>query len=192
MEVSIYTDGSCFLYLQFRPGSWGFVLLEEGTKQKVLTEGSGYEENTTNNRMEMQAVISAFDELLYYCSKEEIDPADVSITLYSDSMYLINGYTLWFDAWKKRDFKRVKNDDLWRKMRNLGDFFSTIDMKWVKGHSGDKWNEYVDTKCSIEVARGMSLDPAKKMVLYGDVKKKRKSKKKGPKGKHTNRKKKRP
>jgi ribonuclease HI len=131
-HVTIYTDGAC----KGNPGlgGWGAVL-RSGGKEKHLCGG---EKNTTNNRMEMTAVIEALLALKSSCN----------IDLFTDSQYVNRGVNEWLPNWKKANWKTaskapVKNVDLWQKLDNLlGEH--DIHWHWVKGHSGDPGNDLAD------------------------------------------------
>ena len=130
--VEIYTDGAC--RGNPGPGGWG-ALLRFGDAEKTL---KGADQNTTNNRMELQAAISALKSLTRPCQ----------IKLVTDSKYLMDGVNEWLPNWKKRDWKTaskkpVKNEDLWRQLDELVQPHD-IDWHWVKGHSGHTENELVD------------------------------------------------
>ncbi len=131
-KVEIFTDGAC--RGNPGPGGWG-VLLRFNEVEKSLCGGVL---DTTNNRMEMQAVISALQALN--------DPCEVDIT--TDSQYVKNGITQWIIGWKKNGWrtaarKPVKNVDLW-KMLDKEQAKHKIQWHWVKGHSGHRENELVD------------------------------------------------
>ncbi len=130
--VTIYTDGAC--KGNPGPGGWG-AWLSTGEHEKELFGG---ERQTTNNRMELTAVIEALTSLKRSCD----------ITLYTDSQYVRKGITEWIHGWKTRgwktaDKKPVKNADLWQRLDALRDLH-TVDWRWVKGHAGDPGNERAD------------------------------------------------
>ncbi len=130
--IQIYTDGAC--RGNPGPGGWG-ALLKFGSKEKQLYGG---ESLTTNNRMELRAVIEALSALKR--------PCNVSVT--SDSTYVLKGINEWLPNWKKRGWltsgkKPVKNDDLWKSLDSLKSIHK-IEWHWVKGHSGHFENELVD------------------------------------------------
>jgi ribonuclease HI len=132
VTVTIYTDGAC--KGNPGPGGWG-VVLQSGGKEKHMHGG---EAQTTNNRMEMTAVIKALEALKMPCH----------VSLYTDSKYVIQGITEWMDAWKARGWKTankdpVKNVDLWQKIDTLINEHQ-IDWHWVKGHAGHPGNELAD------------------------------------------------
>ncbi|MCX7708825.1 MAG: ribonuclease HI [Clostridia bacterium] len=137
-KVIIYTDGAC----SGNPGPGGWAaILRFGEHEKVI---SGYEEETTNNKMELLAAIEAFRRLKESCEVE----------LYSDSAYLINGFVQrWVEGWKAKGWinsskEPVKNIDLWKE---LDSFNKTHRVHWikVKGHSDNEYNNRCD-KLAVE------------------------------------------
>jgi ribonuclease HI len=131
-DIVVYTDGACSG--NPGPGGWGSVLLYNGHRREL----SGGELETTNNRMELQAVISAMKALKRPCK----------VTIHTDSTYVMKGMTEWLVQWKKRNWrtaakKQVKNVDLWLE---LEDALSphNVQWRWVKGHSGVPGNERAD------------------------------------------------
>lgn len=131
-KVKIYTDGGCDP--NPGPGGWGAVLFSG----RHVTELSGYERRTTNNRMELTAAIEALAALRRPC---EVD-------LYTDSQYLRKGMTEWIPAWVRRKWKRangspVENEDLWKALLALAERH-TVRWHWVRGHRGHRWNERAD------------------------------------------------
>ena len=142
--VEIYTDGAC--RGNPGPGGWG-ALLSIGEHEKEL---SGAETLTTNNRMELTAVIRALEALKR--------PSEVRI--FTDSEYVRRGITEWMKSWKARgwktaDRKPVKNQDLWERLDALAAGHK-IEWRWVKGHSGVPGNERVDQLANeaIDAMRG--------------------------------------
>ena len=126
-KVEIFTDGSSL----GNPGAGGWcALLRYKNHEKIL---SGGEEKTTNNRMELKAVIEALKALKEPCE----------IELFSDSTYVLNGIDKWLDDWIKRDFKNVKNVDLWKEFIKFSKHHK-ININWIRGHSGHKENEICD------------------------------------------------
>ncbi len=131
-KVTIYTDGAC--KGNPGPGGWGVILIS-GDHEKELY---GYDPQTTNNRMEMMAAISALEALKKPCD----------VTLHIDSKYVLQGMTEWIRGWKARgwktaDKKPVKNDDLWIRL-DAACQSHKIRWQWVKGHAGDALNERAD------------------------------------------------
>jgi ribonuclease HI len=130
--VTIYTDGAC--KGNPGPGGWG-AWLRFGEHEKELWGG---EKQTTNNRMELTAVIQALLALKRPCK----------VAIYTDSEYVRNGITTWIHGWKKRgwttaDKKPVKNAELWRELEAQAGRHQ-VDWHWVKGHAGDPGNERAD------------------------------------------------
>ncbi len=139
MTVEIYADGAC----KGNPGvgGWG-ALLRYGDHTRELFGGEGH---TTNNRMELTAVIRALEALTKSCR----------VRLYTDSKYVQQGITTWIHDWKKRgwktaDKKPVKNDDLWRQLDQLAEQH-TIEWVWVRGHDGNAGNERADVLANLGV-----------------------------------------
>jgi len=131
-KIAIYTDGAC--KGNPGPGGWG-AILQLGSQEKELWGG---EPATTNNRMELTAVIEALAAL----------KRPVSATVYSDSQYVLNGISQWIHGWKKNgwrtsDKKPVKNADLWQQLDRLASLH-TLEWVWVKGHAGHPENERAD------------------------------------------------
>lgn len=132
-KIEIYTDGAC--RGNPGPGGWGVLLIYEGIK-KTLYGGA---QDTTNNRMEMQAVIEALKAL----------KSDCEVSLYTDSKYVMDGINKWLPGWKKRNWqtsnkKPVKNRDLWE-ILDIATQSYKIEWHWVKGHTGNPGNEKADS-----------------------------------------------
>jgi len=131
-QVELFTDGAC----SGNPGhgGWGLILRWKGEEKEVF----GGVPDTTNNRMELQAVIEGLRALKKPCR----------VTIYTDSQYVQKGMTEWLAGWKAKDFK-VKgggyraNHDLWRELDELAASHE-IDWRWVKGHAGHPENERAD------------------------------------------------
>lgn len=151
-ELSIYTDGGCSG--NPGPGGWGCVIIDgdiTAPAEKPLEYiFSGGECNTTNNRMELMAVIAAL-------GKVGENPAwkGRRVTVYTDSTYVKNGITSWISSWKRNGWKTaskdpVKNQDLWMSLDTLASPLS-VRWVWVKGHAGIKYNELVDTLTRKEI-----------------------------------------
>jgi ribonuclease HI len=141
--VVIYTDGAC--KGNPGPGGWG-AWLRSGTHEREL---SGGEAETTNNRMELTAVIEALKALTRPCTVE----------LFTDSQYVRQGITQWIHNWKRRGWttaekKPVKNADLWRALDEEAARHS-IEWRWVKGHAGDVGNEKADALANVGAASVM-------------------------------------
>jgi ribonuclease HI len=131
-RVEIFTDGAC--RGNPGPGGWG-AILRYGAAEKEL---SGGEAETTNNRMELMAAISALEALT----------RPVTVDLHTDSTYVRDGITKWIHAWKARDWrtvdkKPVKNIDLWQRLE-AAIARHQVEWHWIKGHAGHPENERAD------------------------------------------------
>ena len=144
-RVEIYTDGAC--KGNPGPGGWG-VLLKSGSTEKELFGG---ERETTNNRMELMAVIMALEALKRPCH----------VFLHADSQYVLKGMTEWLAGWKAKGWKTaakqpVKNVDLWQRLDALvATSGHKIEWRWVKGHNGDPGNERADELANRGVEQAM-------------------------------------
>ncbi len=143
-SVAIFTDGACSG--NPGPGGWGAVLRWNGHEKEL----SGFEQDTTNNRMEMMAAIAALEHLQRGMRAE----------IHTDSRYLHDGITLWLKSWKKRgwktaDKKPVKNQDLWQRLE-AALVRHQVAWRWVRGHAGHAENERADAlaRAAIEDGRG--------------------------------------
>lgn len=140
-QISIYTDGSCL----GNPGNGGIgCIIKFPFTNDCYKLGLGYY-NTTNNRMELRAVIEA----LRFMEEGDYRITKNKIQLYTDSQYVIKGITEWIKGWKKNNWKTsnkqdVKNKDLWQILDSQVSNFD-IDWNWVKGHNGHIENEECDT-----------------------------------------------
>ena len=137
--IKVYADGAC----KGNPGQggWGALILENDVKREIY----GGESNTTNNRMELMAVIRALELL-----KEQND-----ITVFTDSTYVQKGISEWIinwkrNGWKSSNKKSVKNKDLWVELDNLNDLMS-VKWQWIKGHAGHSGNERADYLANLGV-----------------------------------------
>jgi len=146
-QIVIYTDGGCSG--NPGPGGWAFVY-DDGVEELV---GSGGEAATTNNRMELRAVIEALSLVDRRSSGK--DPA--AVVLYTDSQYVKNGITSWIANWKRNgwrtsDKKSVKNRELWEELDELA---ARIRPKflWVEGHAGVERNERCDAMVQAEIRK---------------------------------------
>ena len=133
-KVSLYTDGACSG--NPGPGGWAFIL-RCGKTDKELERSDG-EPDSTNNKMELTAVIRGLEALSEPCE----------VTLYADSSYVLQGMSSWMEGWKKRNWKTaskkaVKNKDLWQLLVKATERHH-IQWFWVKGHTGHEGNELAD------------------------------------------------
>ena len=134
-QVTLYSDGSSLG--NPGPGGYGGILEFKGRRK----EYSGGEAHTTNNRMELQGVIEGLKRLKEPCE----------VTVISDSSYVINAINSWLEGWIKRDFKKVKNVDLWQEYLAVS-APHTIHGVWVRGHNGHPENERCDRLATQEAA----------------------------------------
>jgi ribonuclease HI len=143
VEVTIYTDGAC--KGNPGPGGWG-AWLRAGGHERELWGGALL---TTNNKMELTAVIKGLSVLTRPCR----------VAVYTDSEYVRNGITTWIHGWKRRnwrtaDGKAVKNVELWQQLETLANGH-TVDWHWVKGHAGDPGNEKADQLANRGVSEAL-------------------------------------
>lgn len=145
-EVTIYTDGAC----SGNPGPGGYgAILVSGNRRKEISQGYA---RTTNQRMELMAVIAALEQLKR--------PSDVRV--YTDSTYVRQGITSWIYQWRQRGWrtaakKPVKNRDLWERLLALTEKHR-VDWEWVKGHSGHPENERCDQLATGAIQAGNLLE----------------------------------
>ena len=139
MEIKIYTDGACIG--NPGPGGWAAIVLFENKKKELF----GGEKLTTNNRMELTAAIKALE----YCAREEKKQLSLKdVKIFTDSVYVKEGITVWINNWKKNnwktaDKKNVKNVDLWKKLKSLTKF-NRVEWYWIKSHSENPMNDLAD------------------------------------------------
>jgi len=143
MEASlkIYTDGGCSG--NPGPGGWAYVMVKQTKKgDEIIARRKGAEKKTTNNRMELTAVIMALRSL------KRKDKVPSQIAVYTDSQYVQKGITVWIHTWKNNSWRTsdrtaVKNREMWEELDALAEEFP-IKWKWVKGHAGNEYNEMCD------------------------------------------------
>lgn len=138
-KVSIYADGACSG--NPGPGGWAAIILYDDTETKIY----GRDVQTTNNKMELTAVIKGLKSLDSPCK----------ISLYTDSLYVKKGMTEWINKWKSNGWvtskkKPVKNIELWKELDDLS-LYHNIDWKFVKAHRGNKYNEIVDKMAKMAI-----------------------------------------
>lgn len=133
-DITIYTDGGCWPNDGTGKGGWGFVCVETGF------EDCGGAEPTTNNRMEIEAVIAAI------WHHREINGIGQSLRIVSDSQYVVNACTNWMKKWKASGWRKsggLKNADLWQQMDEAMEGVD-VRFEWVRGHNGNEYNELAD------------------------------------------------
>jgi ribonuclease HI len=133
-STGVFTDGACTP--NPGPGGWGVVWVREG---EVVEQRHGHDPDTTNNRMELMAIIEAFEML----------PEDSDATLYSDSKLCIDTLDSWAKGWEAKGWKRkqgpVKNLDLVKRAYALRKAHAGVKLEHIAAHSGHRWNEYADS-----------------------------------------------
>jgi ribonuclease HI len=147
--LKIYTDGGCSG--NPGPGGWAFVMvLDTFQGAQILAERWGADKNTTNNRMELTAVIESLQAL------KTMDNVPRTAAVFTDSQYVQKGITEWIGKWKRNswrtsDKKPVKNQDLWMILDTLAGEFP-LKWEWVRGHSGVEYNERCDQMTQTAIA----------------------------------------
>ncbi len=131
-QVHIYTDGAC----SGNPGNGGYGIVMEWVGKPYKKEFSEGYRKTTNNRMELLAVIVALEKIRF---------PDVEITVFSDSKYVVDAINKkWIIGWQRKYFKGVKNPDLWKRFLRVYNY-KTTHFEWIKGHNNHPQNERCDT-----------------------------------------------
>jgi len=129
----VFTDGSC--EGNPGPGGWGVVWVDDG---RIVAERRGSDPQTTNNRMELRALIEAFRLL----------PADSPATVYSDSQLCVKTVNEWAAGWEQRGWRRkggaIANLELVQRLWALANAHPKVSLRWIRAHDGSKWNEYAD------------------------------------------------
>ncbi len=132
-KAGVFTDGSC--EGNPGPGGWGVVWVED---DRVVKELHGHDPATTNNRMELRALIAAFEML----------PADAELTIHSDSELCVKTLNEWAKAWEQRGWRRksgpIANLELVKQLWALKNAHPRVQLKWIRAHDGSRWNEYAD------------------------------------------------
>lgn len=154
MIFSLYTDGAC----QPNPGTggWAFIAYMKGHPKGDKIVKTGFEKDTTNNRMEITAVLEGLKFLVIAARFTDISNGEENkIELFSDSKYILNGIESWMEGWQKRgwikkDKKPVLNADLWKQIFDLSQEI-TIHCNHIKGHSGHPENEECDKLAVQEI-----------------------------------------
>ena len=133
----VFTDGSC--EGNPGPGGWGFVWVQG---DEIVEQASGHDAATTNNRMELTALIQAFRKL----------PEDVEVTVHSDSQLCVKTVNEWAAGWEQRGWKRktgpIANLELVKQLYALAGTHPRVTLQWIKAHDGSRWNEYADALAS--------------------------------------------
>ena len=132
-KSGVFTDGSC--EGNPGPGGWGFVWVEDDA---IRAQKSGRDPSTTNNRMELAALIAAYQTL----------PADAAVTMYSDSQLCVKTVNEWAAGWERRGWRRktgaIANLEQVQRLYALANAHPKVALRWIRAHDGSKWNEYAD------------------------------------------------
>jgi ribonuclease HI len=148
-SLKIYTDGGCSG--NPGPGGWAYVMVQQTFRgEQVISKNKGSEKGTTNNRMELTAVIMALRAL------KTMKDVPRQAAVFTDSQYVQKGITDWIRTWKRNawrtsDKKPVKNQDLWMELDSLNSEFP-LKWEWVKGHAGNEYNEMCDAMTQEAIA----------------------------------------
>jgi ribonuclease HI len=138
-KSGVFTDGAC--EGNPGPGGWAFVWVENDV---VRAEAHGSDPATTNNRMELMALIEAYEAL----------PRDARVTVYSDSQLCVKTINEWAEAWEERGWRRktgpIANLELVQELWRLKQRHPRVTVRWIKAHDGSKWNEYADVLAARE------------------------------------------
>ena len=144
-RTGVFTDGSC--EGNPGPGGWGFVWVED---DRVVKEAHGSEERTTNNRMELTALIQAYRAL----------PRDARIVVFSDSQLCVRTINEWARGWEARGWRRkggpIANLELVQELYRLARGHPGVELRWIRAHDGSRWNEYVDALATTYLREGVS------------------------------------
>lgn len=142
-RTGVFTDGSC--EGNPGPGGWGVVWVED---DRIVAERHGHEPQTTNNRMELRALIEAYKLL----------PADAAVTIYSDSQLCVKTVNEWAPAWAARGWRRktgpIANLELVQELYALARAHPKARLQWIAAHDGSRWNEYADALATSYLREG--------------------------------------
>jgi len=155
LAVAIFSDGAC----RGNPGVGAWACMAQNATGEILFESSGVDANTTNNRMELEGVISG----LKYLIDERggiSQTGKLEVHVYTDSKYIVDGMNQWIQGWKQRGWRKADNKvpenlEYWKRLDEITSFYWSVGFHWVKGHSGHPQNEHCDRLCNqaIDEAR---------------------------------------
>jgi len=148
-EYALYADGAC----RGNPGPGANAFVIQDRTGKVLAEGVGFENLTTNNKMELRGVLGGLKELEVVVKSLSLDPRLSKVRVVTDSKYVVEGMRSWLKGWKNRGWKKADNKapenlELWQLLDEASNLFFCVDWMWVKGHAGHSQNEYCDRKAN--------------------------------------------
>lgn len=157
MEFTVYTDGGCHGNRRDAgcPGGYGYLILDPGNNE--IDHDGGSEENTTNNRMEMTAIIQGLKNLIGSLEVSYGGSKKHDCIVKTDSRYVCDNFEDYLPEWKKNGWRKSKggavlNKDLWKRIDELTPEFKSFRFQWVKGHARDKWNNLVDQIAQDHIA----------------------------------------
>jgi len=149
MNFTIYTDGGCSGNKRDAgcKGAWAGVILDPGNQG--IASFKGFEENTTNNRMELSAVFKGLKYAKEVADNNYGGSKLIDCIIITDSMYVVNNYEDYVDEWKKNGWRKsgggsVINFDIWKMICSMTPEFKSVKFQWVKGHSTNKFNQQAD------------------------------------------------
>lgn len=148
--IKLYTDGACQVH-KGQKGGWAYVLVDKD----ITIQGNGSILDTTNNKMEIVALLKGLETL-----NQHTNDKSKLIQIYSDSQYVINSAGIWVHNWVKTNFRKKKNKEYWLHYLKLSEGWN-IEFNWVRGHSGDKYNEICDQLATEAI---QYLQPEKYLV----------------------------
>ena len=141
--TGVFTDGSC--EGNPGPGGFGWVWVED---DEIVDQGYGHDPQTTNNRMELSALIAAYRKL----------PRDAAVPIYSDSKLCVDTLNSWAAGWERRGWKRktgpIANVELVKEAYALKQAHPSVRVQWIKAHDGSRWNEYADALATTYLRGG--------------------------------------
>jgi ribonuclease HI len=142
-KTGVFTDGSC--EGNPGPGGWGFVWVED---DRIVAEQHGAAPATTNNRMELAALIAAYREL----------PENAAVTVYSDSQLCVKTVNEWAEGWERRGWRRksgpIANLEMVQELYALAGRRPDVTLTWIRAHDGSRWNEYADALATSYMREG--------------------------------------
>lgn len=146
-QVALFSDGAC----RGNPGPGSWACFGQNAAGEMIFETSSFEEDTTNNRMELKGVINAIKSGLEYCLAEQI--LNPHFFVFTDSKYVSQGMNQWMAGWKKRQWRKAdgkppENLELWQELDIVSSKVFKVEAHWVKGHSGHPQNEHCDKLCN--------------------------------------------
>ena len=162
----LYTDGGFKKTGESPIGSWSFVIHQEGKESKFIHRyGVVDHHKQTSQVAEMTAIINAMnfvvDEL---CQGDIFKAQNIKLRIISDSQYCVNGATDWMHKWKKSNWVDKENVDLWKRIYSLVvNSFQSVQLQWVRGHDGNRFNELADLGCNIALGR---ITPEKAAIAW--------------------------